>query len=103
DNFSSVGANSFDFAFSHYSYASSVEFTFYFGGFYNAPRQWASHTISVNISELTAPEQALATTALKQWADVAPLTFPFTDGPADITYVDSGSGNIATMIDTVPV
>ena len=103
DNFSRVGADSFDFAFSHYSYGVSAVMSMYFGGFYTAPRHWASHTISVNISELTAPEQALATTALKQWADVAPLTFTFTDGPADITYVDSGSGNIATMIDTVPV
>ena len=63
--------------------------------------RWASNTISVNISGLTAPEQQLAVAALAQWADVAPLTFTFTSGAADITYVDSGAGLVATTTDTV--
>ncbi len=67
------------------------------------PRHWASNSISVNVSALTAPEQALATAALAQWASVAPLTFTFTSGPADITYVDSGTGSIAATTDTTPV
>jgi serralysin len=62
---------------------------------------WSSNTISVNIDDLTAPEQQLAVAALSQWASVAPLTFTFTSGAADITYVDSGAGLIATTTDTV--
>ncbi|WP_395646397.1 M10 family metallopeptidase C-terminal domain-containing protein [Terricaulis sp.] len=57
------------------------------------PRQWASHSVSVNVSGLTAAEQSVALTVLQLYQDVADITFTITAGPADITYTNSGSGN----------
>ena len=110
---------SYDFAFNsayydtatgtyRFNYGSSVFGVFGFdltvssSAFVGSPLRWASNTISVNIDGLTAPEQQLATAALAQWASVAPLTFAFTSGAADITYVDSGTGYVATTTDTLP-
>jgi hypothetical protein len=55
------------------------------------PRQWQSHSISVNITNLTPAEQALARDALADWAAVSNLTFTFTNGQANITYLDTAS------------
>ncbi len=69
---------------------------------FTLPLRWASNTISVNIDGLTAPEQQLAVAALAQWASVAPLSFTFTSGVANITYVASGAGLVATTTDMTP-
>ena len=89
-----------------FNYSAGSSFEFLVGSIgtivsVGSPLRWASNTISVNISELTTPEQQLAIAALAQWATVAPLTFTFTSGAADITYIDSGSGSVATTADTV--
>jgi serralysin len=60
------------------------------------PRKWASNTISVNITGLTPAEQILAKDALADWAAVANLKFTETNGPANITYIDTGPGASAS-------
>jgi hypothetical protein len=57
---------------------------------------WASHTISVNITDLTVAEQALAKSALNAYHEVSNLSFIFTTGPANITYNNNGSGQAVT-------
>jgi serralysin len=109
---------SYDFVFNSVSYdattggytfndgslfSSTSSFVFLLGGSTTTQLRWASNTISVNIDGLTAPEQQLAIAALAQWASVAPLTFTFTSGAADITYIDSGTGLVATTTDTLPL
>jgi hypothetical protein len=49
---------------------------------------YRTNALTVNISALSAPEQALAVSALNAWHEVANLTFTFTSGLADITYTD---------------
>jgi len=56
------------------------------------PRQWQSNTISVNITALTPAEQVLARDALNDWSAVANLNFTFTNGQANITFIDTGPG-----------
>ena len=56
------------------------------------PRQWQSHSISVNITNLTPAEQVLARDALADWAAVCNLTFTFINGPANITFLDTALG-----------
>jgi hypothetical protein len=53
---------------------------------------WASSPVTVNITGLTAAEQALAVSALNAWHEVANISFSFTNGPAQITYNHNGSG-----------
>jgi hypothetical protein len=96
-----TGSHGFNYTAGFVSFTIMGTDTLYFGGAFGSPLQWASNAISVNISELTAPEQQLASAALAQWASVAPLTFTFTSGAADITYTDSGSDSIATTTDAV--
>jgi serralysin len=110
---------SYDFAFNSVYYDTATSsYRFSYGSFFSgvfgfdltfsssanvgSPLRWASNTISVNIDGLTAPEQEVAAAALAQWASVAPLTFTFTSGAADITYIDSGTGYVATTTDTLP-
>ncbi len=71
----------------------------------NQPRHWASTTISVNISALTTAEQNLAINALNMWASVAPLSFTYTTGSANITYNHNGGATqyVANTSDTTPV
>jgi serralysin len=71
----------------------------------NQPRHWASHTISVNITGLTAAEQNLAVNALELWHEVADVSFTFTSGTADITYNHNGGATqyVANTSDTTPV
>jgi len=109
---------SYDFVFNSVSYdpttggyslgaGSSFDFlavaTEFVVGSYTFPLQWSSNAISVNVVGLSTPEQVLAVAALAQWASVAPLTFTFTSGAADITYIDSGTGLVATTTDTLPL
>jgi serralysin len=69
-------------------------------GYWNAtgdsPHHWQSHTISVNISTLSADEQTLARQALTTWTDVANIAFMFTTGSANITFDNSGTGQAVT-------
>ena len=51
-----------------------------------APRQWQSHTLTVNITGLNATEQGYATSALNAWHDVANVNFVYTSGAANITF-----------------
>src|SRR5207244_2677305 len=60
----------------------------YWGG---SGHHWASHTISVNIMDLTAAEQTLAVSALNAYHDVCNVSFTFTSGAADITYNNNGN------------
>ncbi|MFB2552316.1 beta strand repeat-containing protein [Ensifer soli] len=64
-----------------------------YGG--SGARDWASNTISVNVSNLTTADRALAETALQLWADVANVTFTFTTGAANITYADPNNSTQA--------
>jgi serralysin len=95
-----TGTYGFDYSGVSFEFSSGIFVTG--GGGYTYQLRWASNAISVNIDGLTAPEQQLAIAALAQWASVAPLTFTFTGGAADITYVDSGADSIATTTDTFP-
>src|SRR5262245_47528595 len=58
------------------------------------PRQWQNNSISVNITNLTPAEQVLARDALADWTAVCNLTFTFSNGLADITFL-----NTATALD----
>ena len=58
----------------------------------SSAHHWASNTISVNITDLTAAEQTLAIDALQVWSEVANLTFTFTSSAANITYNNDGTG-----------
>jgi hypothetical protein len=64
------------------------------------PRHWTSSTVTVNITDLTAAEQALAVSALNAWHEIANISFTFTSGAAQITYNNNGSG-IAVTSQTV--
>jgi serralysin len=58
-----------------------------------SPRQWGSNTITINITDLTAAEQALAVRAFLVWEDVCDITFVPTSGAADITFNNNGTGD----------
>src|SRR5437016_3004807 len=60
----------------------------YWGG---SGHHWASHTISVNITDLTAAEKTLAVSALNAYHEVCNVSFTFTSGAADITYNNNGN------------
>ena len=61
-----------------------------YGG--TAPRDWADPTnISVNTQDLTAAERTIALQALGLWDDVCDITFTFTSGAADITFLNDGT------------
>jgi len=60
----------------------------YWGG---SGHHWASHTISVNITDLTAAEQTLAMSALNAYHEVCNVSFTFTSGAANIVYNNNGS------------
>jgi serralysin len=63
----------------------------------DAPRDWADPTnISCNIQDLTTAERAIAQQALSLWDDVCNVTFTFTTGTADITFINDGSGDAVT-------
>src|SRR5205809_302249 len=47
------------------------------------PHHWASNTITYNLGNLNAAEQALALSALNAWHEVANITFVQTSGPAN--------------------
>jgi serralysin len=70
------------------------------------PRFWLNENpgqpteITVNISELQADEQALARQALRVWQDVANVHFSYTNGTADITYVDYTKSDGSERADT---
>lgn len=65
------------------------------------PRHWsAGATVSVNITDLNANEQAFALQALAAFQAVANINFSFTTGAAQITYLNNGSG-IARCAQTV--
>ena len=57
-----------------------------------APRHFATNTITYNLDALTAPRQALAQLALRDWADVANLNFVQTHGSAQIAFTATGTG-----------
>jgi serralysin len=57
---------------------------------------WYSNPVTVNITGLTAAEQALAISALNAWHEVCNVSFSFTNGPAQITYNHNGSGVAVT-------
>jgi serralysin len=63
---------------------------------YWQPRHWASNSVSVNITGLTAGEQILAISALNAWHEVANISFTFTSGAANITYNHNGSSTAVT-------
>jgi serralysin len=63
------------------------------------PRYWDGHTVSVNITYLTAAEQDLAISALNAWYEICDISFTFTSGPAQIFYTHTGSGNPGTTWD----
>ena len=67
------------------------------------PRHWGSTSISVNVNALTAAEQILVGGALSMWASVAPLTFTYTGGAANITFNHNGAGLVANTTDTTAV
>src|SRR5262245_12717989 len=56
------------------------------------PRQWQSPSVSVNITNLNPAEQVLARDALADWSAVCNLTFTFSNGPADITFLNTATG-----------
>jgi hypothetical protein len=62
------------------------------------PRHWTASTITVNITDLTPAEQALAISALNAWHEVANISFVFTTGPAQITYNNNGSHIAGTSL-----
>ena len=59
-------------------------------------RSWDHNSLSVNIQDLTSAEQAIAIQALSLWHDVCNVSFFFTTGAADITYINDGSGSAVT-------
>ena len=56
-----------------------------------AAHHWGSNTITYNLGNLTASEQALAQSALNLWHEVANLNFVLTTGTANITFNHNGS------------
>src|SRR5262249_33108122 len=65
----------------------------YWGG---SSHHWASNPVTVNITDLTAAEQALAISALNAYHEVCNISFSFTNGPAQITYNNNGSPQAVT-------
>jgi Ca2+-binding RTX toxin-like protein len=65
------------------------------------PRNFDHNVISVNITDLTAAEQTIAQAALNTWRDVANVSFAYTSGAADITYINDGSGSAVTSYSSV--
>ncbi|WP_428667705.1 M10 family metallopeptidase C-terminal domain-containing protein [Reyranella sp.] len=65
------------------------------------PRHFDHSTITVNIQDLTTAEQTIAQAALQTWEDVANVTFTYTTGAADITYINDGSGSAVTSYSSV--
>ena len=61
----------------------------YWGG---SGHHWGSSTITYNLGNLNAAEQALAVAALSAWHDVANVTFVQTTGAANITFNHNGTG-----------
>ena len=62
----------------------------------NVPHHWFSNTITYNLGNLTASEQALATAALNLWHEVANLTFVLTTGSANINFNHNGTMTAST-------
>jgi serralysin len=60
--------------------------------------RWQNASVSVNIDDLSTAEKALAISALNAWHEVAGVTFTFTSGPANITYLNNGSLNASTSL-----
>ena len=60
-----------------------------------ARHHFASTTITVNVSGLTAEGQILATGALAVWADVGGFTFNYVNTGGQIIFNDDGAGNSA--------
>ena len=60
------------------------------------PHHWASNTITYNLGNLTASEQALALSALNAWHEVANITFVQTSGTANITFNHNGTMQAVT-------
>jgi len=57
----------------------------------SGPFHWApGATVTVNITDLTPGEQALAVSALNAWHEVANINFSYTSGAAQITYNNDG-------------
>ncbi|MDT9165608.1 hypothetical protein RSW31_24325, partial [Escherichia coli] len=54
----------------------------FWSDFGEAPRHWAAAPITVDITGLTAADQAIATQAFSLWASVADLDFQFGAGGA---------------------
>ncbi|WP_428667709.1 beta strand repeat-containing protein [Reyranella sp.] len=65
------------------------------------PRHFDHSTITVNIQDLTTAERTIAQAALLTWQDVANVTFSYTTGAADITYINDGSGSAVTSYSSV--
>jgi serralysin len=65
------------------------------------PRNFDHNTISVNIQDLTAAERTIAQAALATWQAVANISFTYTTGAADITYINDGSGSAVTSYSSV--
>ena len=62
----------------------------------SVPHHWFSNTITYNLGNLTASEQALATSALNLWHEVANLTFVLTTGSANINFNHNGTMTAST-------
>ena len=60
------------------------------------PHHWSNNTITYNLGNLTASEQALATSALNLWHEVANLNFVLTTGSANITFNHDGTMTAST-------
>lgn len=71
----------------------------FWSDFGEAPRHWAAAPITVDITGLTAADQAIATQAFSLWASVADLDFQFGAGGA-ILITDPASGPDANAAGT---
>ena len=92
----SMGASTSDRSVDYASFASIPTLAAYLTNGYwawagGSAHHWASSTVSVNITDLTAAEQNLAINALELWHEVANISFTYTSGAANITYIDDSS------------
>ena len=62
----------------------------------SSAHHWASNTITFNLGNLNAAEQALALSALNAWHDVANINFVQTSGAANISFNHNGTMQAVT-------